>query len=134
VDKKKKKNKKGSKPPITVGHVEKKPVTITRDGSVDDVNITQTTCKTKYCCKLCKGSHLLKDCPGIFKVIEAWSTHPRQPLSSTSEQHVDDRPLTSQDTVGKKKVESSFHVCYVEGIIKLTFSLIWTKPQNYWKT
>jgi hypothetical protein len=100
---KKKKIKQGSKPPTIVKHVGKKPVIVTRAGSVDDVNITQTTRKPKYPCRLCKGSHLLKDCPGLSKVIEAWSTCPRQPISSASEQHANDLPSTSHDTIGKKK-------------------------------
>jgi hypothetical protein len=100
---KKKKTKQGSKPPTTVKHVGKQPVTVNRARSVDDVKITQTTRKPKYPCRLCKGSHLLKDCPGLPKVIEAWSTHPHQPMSSASEQHDDDLPSTSHDTVGKKK-------------------------------
>jgi hypothetical protein len=100
---KKKKNKQGSKLPTTVKHVGKQLVTVNHAGSVDDVKITQTTRKPKYPCRLCKGSHLLKDCPGLSKVIEAWSTHPRQPMSSTFEQHVDDLLSTSQNTLGKKK-------------------------------
>jgi hypothetical protein len=73
---KKKKNKEGSKLPNTVKHVGKQPVTINCAGSVDDVNITDTTYQPKYPCRLCKGSHILKDFPGLSKVIEAWSTHP----------------------------------------------------------
>jgi hypothetical protein len=119
--KKKRKNKKkqikqGFKPPTTVKHVGKQPVTVNRAGSVDDVKITQTTRKPKYPCRLCKGSHLLKDCPGLPKVIEAWSTQPRQPMSSTSEQHVDDLPSTSHDTVGKKKSRVKFLCMLCKGI------------------
>jgi hypothetical protein len=87
---KRKKNKQGSKLPTTSRHVGKQPVTVNRAGSVDDAQITQTTHKPKYPCNLCKGSHLLKDFPGISNIIEAWSTHPRQPISSSFEQHVDD--------------------------------------------
>jgi hypothetical protein len=105
---KKKKIKQESKPPTTVKHFGKQPVTVNRAGSVDDVKITQTTRKPKYPCRLCKGSHLLKDCPGLSKVIEVWSTHPRQPMSSASEQHADDLPSTSHDTVGKKKSRVKF--------------------------
>ena len=100
---KKKKDKQGSKPPTTVERVGKQPVTVSHVGSVDDVKITQTTRKLKCTCRLCKGSHILKDFPGLPKVLEAWSTNPRQPISSASEQHVDDLPSTSHDTVGKKK-------------------------------
>jgi hypothetical protein len=45
---KKKKNKQGSKIPATLGRVGKKPVTVDRVGSVDDVNITQTIRKPRY--------------------------------------------------------------------------------------
>jgi hypothetical protein len=105
---KKKKNKQGSKLPTTVKHVGKKPVIVDHAGSVDDAKKTQTTCKPKYPCRLCKGSHLLKDCPGLPKVIEVWSTHPDQPMSSASEQHADDLPSTSHDTIGKKKSRVKF--------------------------
>jgi hypothetical protein len=100
---KKKKNKQGSKLPTTVGHVGKQPITINRTGSVEDAKITQTTRNPKYPCRLCKGSHLLKDFPSLSKVIEAWSTCPHQLVSSASKQHADDLPSTSQDTVGKKQ-------------------------------
>jgi hypothetical protein len=105
---KKKKIKQGSKLPTIVRHVGKQPVTINHVGSVDDVKITQTTRKPKYPCRLCKGSHILKECPGLSKVIEAWSTHPRQPMSLASEQHVDDFLSTSHDLVGKKKSRAKF--------------------------
>jgi hypothetical protein len=112
---KKKKDKQGSKPPTTVKHVGKQPVTVNRAGSVDDVKITQTTRKPKYPCRLCKGSHLLKDFPGLSKVIEVWSTHPHQPMSSASEQHVDDPPSTSHDTIGKKKSRVKFPCMLCKG-------------------
>jgi hypothetical protein len=111
----KKKDKQGSKPPTTVKHVGKQPVTVNRAGSVDDVKITQTTRKPKYPCRLCKGSHLLKDCPGLPKVIEVWSTHSRQPMSLASEQHADDPPSTSQDTIEKKKSRVKFPCMLCKG-------------------
>jgi hypothetical protein len=76
---KKNKDKQGSKPPTNVKQVGKQPVIVSRAGSVDDVKITQTTRKPKYPCRLCKGSNILSECPSLSKVIEAWSTHPRQP-------------------------------------------------------
>jgi hypothetical protein len=112
---KKKKDKQGSKPPTSVKHVGKQPVTVSHAGSVDDVKITQTTRKPKYPCRLCKGSHLLKECPSLSKVIEAWSTHPRQPTSSASEQHADKPPSTSHDTVGKKKSRVKFPCMLCKG-------------------
>jgi hypothetical protein len=112
---KKKKNEKGSKPPTTAKHVGKQPITINRVGSVDNVKITPTTRKPKYPCRICKGSHILKDCSGLSKVIEAWSTHPRQPMSLASEQHVDDFPSTSHDIVGKKKSRAKFPCMLCKG-------------------
>jgi hypothetical protein len=113
---KKKKNKKGSKPPTTIGHVGKPPVTDNRVGSVDDAKITQTTCNPKYPCRLCKGSHVLKDFPSLSKVIEAWSTHPRQPMLLAYEQHVDDLLLTRQDIVEKNKSRVKFPCMLCGGI------------------
>jgi hypothetical protein len=70
--------------------------------------ITQTTCKPKYLYRLCKGSHLLKEFPGLSKVIEAWSTHPCQPMSLAYEQHADNPPSTNHDMAGKKKGRVKF--------------------------
>jgi hypothetical protein len=112
---KKKKNKQGSKLPTTASHVGKQPVTVNRAGSVDDVKITQTTRKPKYPCRICKGIHILKDFLGLSKIIEAWSTQPRQPMSSASKQHVDDLPSTSQNTLGKKKSRVKFPCRLCEG-------------------
>jgi hypothetical protein len=88
---------------------------INRVGSVDDVRITQTTRKPKYPCRLCKGSHLHKELPGLSKVIEAWSTHPHQPMLLASEQHADDPPSTSHDIVGKKKSRVKFPCMLCKG-------------------
>jgi hypothetical protein len=121
VDKKKKKrkdkkktNKQGSKLPTTAEHVGKEPVTDNHTRGVDNAQITQTTRKPKYPCKICKGSHLLKDFPSLSTVVEAWSTCPRQPMSPDSEQNVDDLPSTRQDTNGKNKSRVKFS-CWLCG-------------------
>ena len=44
--------------------------------------------KVKFPCRLCKEDHLLRDCPGIPKVLEVWSRDPTRP-SSSSEVHDD---------------------------------------------
>jgi hypothetical protein len=112
---KKKKNKKESKLPTTVGQVGKQPVTVNHDGSVDDAKITQTTRRPKYPCRICKDSHLLKDFPSLSKLVEAWSTHPLQPMLSAYEQHVDDLLSTSHDTVGNKKSRVKFACMLCKG-------------------
>jgi hypothetical protein len=138
---KKKKIKQGSKLRTAIKHVGKKPVTVNRARSVDDVKITQTTPKPKYPCRLCKGSHILKECPGLSKVIEAWSTHPFQPMSLAYEQHADDFPSTSHDLVGKKKIRAMFPCMLCKGIhlthlfphmeeaLKLLEEMIVSQPQ-----
>jgi hypothetical protein len=138
---KKKKDKQGSKLPTIVKLVAKQPVTVGHAGTVDDVKITQTTRKPKYPCRLCKGSHLLKECPGLSKVIQAWYTHPRQPTSLASEQHANNPPSTSHDTVGKKKSRAKFlcmlckgshltHLCpHVEEASKLLKDMFVSQPQ-----
>ena len=44
--------------------------------------------KVKFPCKLCKGDHLLRDCPGIPRILEVWSHDPAHP-SSSSQAHDD---------------------------------------------
>jgi hypothetical protein len=105
---KKKKNKQGSTIPTTAKHVGKKPIIVSCVGSVDDAKITQTTYKPKYPCRICKGSHIIKDFPSLSKVIEAWSTTPFQSTLLAYEQHANDPPSTSQDIVGKKKSRVKF--------------------------
>jgi hypothetical protein len=112
---KKKKDKQGSKPPTTIKHVGKQPVTVNCAGSVDDVKIAQTPHKPKYPSRICKGIHLPKYCSGLPKVIEVWSTHLHQPTSLASEQHADNPPSTSHDTIGKKKSRVKFPCMLCKG-------------------
>jgi hypothetical protein len=72
---KKKKNKLGDKIPTTAGDVESdQPAIVHHVGSVDNVDKSiKTHRKPKFPCRLCKGDHLLKDCPGIPVVVEVWS-------------------------------------------------------------
>jgi hypothetical protein len=110
----KKKNKQGSTLPTTARHVGKQPVTDNHAGSVDGAKITQKTHKPKYPCSLCKGIHILKDFPGLSKVIEAWSTT----LSNPCCQPLNNMLMTSHQLVtiqlGRRKVESNSSVCYAK--------------------
>ena len=54
------------------------------------------TRKAKFPCRLYKGDHLLKDCPGISPMLEVWSKHL---VSSISDHHADDAPSTSDSLV-----------------------------------
>ena len=58
--------------------------------------------KVKFPCRLCKEDHLLRDCPGIPKVLEVWSRDPARP-SSSSEAH-GDATLSARNGKGKGKI------------------------------
>jgi hypothetical protein len=106
---KKKKNNLGGKLPTSAGHVgSDQPTTVHHAGSVDIVDkSTKTHRKPKFPCSICKGEHLLKDFPGIPKVVEVWSEVP-QPVSSTTASHVGDKPSTSDNIVRSKKGKVNF--------------------------
>jgi hypothetical protein len=106
---KKKKNKLGGKLPTTAGHVgSDQPTIVHHVGSVDNVDkSTKTHRKPKFPCRICKGDHLLKDFPGIPKVVEVWSQG-SQPMSSATAGHAGDNPSTSDNQVGSKKGKVKF--------------------------
>ena len=52
---------------------------------------------------LCKGDHLLKECPGLSRVQEEWSKWYKPSVSSTSNHHVDNTPSTSDPLVKGRK-------------------------------
>jgi hypothetical protein len=90
---KKKKNKQGSKLPTIAVHVGSNQLVIVNHvGNIDEVHkLTDTNHKPKFPCRLCKGDHLLRDCPGLTKVLEVWSAGPHQPVSSTSRHHASNK-------------------------------------------
>jgi len=55
------------------------------------------SCKAKFPCMLCKGDHLLIDCPSIPMVLEVWSTCSHRSLSLASRDHAGGNPSTSYD-------------------------------------
>ena len=55
--------------------------------------------KVKFPCKLCKDDHLLRDCPGIPRILEVWSHDPACP-SSSSKAHGD--ATLSTDNIQEK--------------------------------
>jgi hypothetical protein len=89
----KKKNKLGGKPPTTAGHVGRDQLaTIDHVGSVDNVEKpVKTHRKPKFPCRIYKGDLLLKDFPGIPKVVQVWSRG-SQPMSLVVADHARDKP------------------------------------------
>lgn len=60
---------------------------------------------------LCRGDHLLQNCPSIPKVLEAWSTGSHRPLSLAFGDHVGDKPSTSKSQGKKGKVNFPCNLC-----------------------
>ncbi|CAA3018918.1 retrotransposon, unclassified [Olea europaea subsp. europaea] len=54
--------------------------------------------KVKFPCRLCKEDHLLRDCPGIPMILDAWSHDPARPSSSP-----DDATLSVGKDKGNRK-------------------------------
>jgi len=78
-------------------------------------------CKVKFACMLCRGDHLLRDCPNIPKVLEVWSTGSHCPLSSSSRDHDGEKSSTSDSKVHGQKDKLKFPSKLREGIIIFTF-------------
>ena len=85
--------------------------------------------KVKFPCKLCKEDHLLRDCPGIPKVLEVWSRDTAHP-SSSSRAHDD---ATYQPKMVREKGSFESPVDFVQAIIPFTFVRSWIKPLLSWK-
>ena len=67
--------------------------------ALHDAHSKRTPGKPKFPFKLCKGGHLLKECPGLSRVQEEWYKRFKTSVSSTSDHHVDDTPSTSDPLV-----------------------------------
>jgi hypothetical protein len=106
---KKKKTKKEENIPTTAGHVgSDQPTSGHHAGSVDGViKSNKKNRKPKFPCRICKGDHLLKDFPGIPKVVEVWSQVSSQSMSLVVAGHAGDNPSTSNQ-VGNKKGKVKF--------------------------
>jgi len=85
--------------------------------------------KVKFPCRLCKDDHLLRDCPGIPRVLEVWSRDPARP-SSPSESH-GDATLSVGNTKGKGTIRIPCRLC--EGNHPLHLCPSWIKPLTSWK-
>jgi hypothetical protein len=108
---KKKKNQKGTKPPTTSNVGSKQPTTVNSTRSVDKVDkVKMKNLKPKFPCSLCKGDHFLRDCPGIPKVLEMWSSISFAPVG-----HAGDTPSTSDVKVGKNKTTVKFPCMLCKG-------------------
>ena len=55
--------------------------------------------KPKSPCFICKGDHYHRDCPCIPRILRDWSPRLHNPVSSTSNDHVESTPSTSENKV-----------------------------------
>ena len=94
---------------MSYNHVGSPPATDHHVGSID-VHVSGS-CKPKFPSIICKGDHLLKDCPGLSKVLGMWSQNSEPPMWLVSGHHTNDTPLTMWLRV--KKVKSKILAFYV---------------------
>jgi hypothetical protein len=100
---KKKKTQQGGKPPTTVESIE-----IIEKSTTKHRNL-------KFPFRLCKGDHLLRDFPGLTKVLEVSSLGPRQSMSSAFGHHAGNKPSTSESNFGENKNRDKFPCSLCEG-------------------
>jgi len=99
--KKKTKKKKSNKGTVTNTKATTR-TTVVPPRTTEDGLLPTPPPKVKFPCKLCKENHLLRDCPGIPRVLRIWSHGPARPSSST-DAHGDDTPAVG-NTKGKGKI------------------------------
>lgn len=66
-------------------------------------------------CIICKGNHFHLDCPCLPQILRDWSPHLHRPVSSTSVNHVDNTPSTSENEVNGQKGNFRFPCRLCEG-------------------
>jgi len=66
-------------------------------------------------CIICKGDHLHWDCPCIPRILRELSPRSLRPVSSTSGDHVDNTPSTSENEVNRQKGKVRFPCRLCEG-------------------
>ena len=71
--------------------------------------------KPKSPCVICKGDHYHRDCPCIPQILRDWSPHLHNPVSSTSNDHVESTPSTSESEVTGQKGKYKFPYRLCEG-------------------
>lgn len=71
--------------------------------------------KPKSPCVICKGDHYHRDCPCIPWILRDWSPRFHNPVSSTSDDHVESTSSTSENEVNGQKQRSKFPCKLCEG-------------------
>ena len=71
--------------------------------------------KPKSPCVICKGDHYHQDFPCIPRILRDWSPRLYNPISSTSNDHVESTPSTSENKVNGQKGRYKFPCRLCEG-------------------
>ena len=66
-------------------------------------------------CVICKGDHYHRDCPCIPQILRDWSPRLHNPVSSTSDDHVENTLSTSESEVSGQKGRYRFPCKLCEG-------------------
>lgn len=74
-----------------------------------------TPSKPKSPCVIFKGDHYHGDCPCIPQILRDWSPRLHNPVSSTSDDHVESRPSTNENKVSRHKGKCKFPCKLCEG-------------------
>lgn len=64
---------------------------------------------------ICKGDHYHRDCPCIPRILRDWSPRLHNPVSSTSDDHVENTPSTSESEAPGQKGKYRFPCKLCEG-------------------
>ena len=101
---KKKKEKKKKEPKMRGGNK-----------SLSSENPHTAPTRPKSPCVICKGDHYHRDFPSIPQILRDWSPRLHNPVSSTSETHVESTPSTSGSEVHGQKGKYRFPCKLCEG-------------------
>jgi len=71
--------------------------------------------RPKSPCVICKGDHFHRDCPCIPRILRDWSPRLHNPVSSTSDDHVENTPSTSESEAPGQKGKCRFPCKLCEG-------------------
>jgi len=93
----------------------KKPVVQGGNHALSGENLHTTPSKPKSPCVIFKGNHYHQDFPCILRILRDWSPCLHHPVSSTSVDHVESTPLTSENEFFGQKGRSRFPCRLCEG-------------------
>lgn len=108
-----------------------KPTSKGGDRASSRENRHTTPSKPKSPCVIFKGDHYHRDFPCITWILRDWSPHLHNPMSSTSHNHVESTPSTSENEVTGQKQRSKFPCRLCEGNHALLYCPFLDEAQRF---